>query len=107
MPPTHDPLLPFPRKVKQTDKRGRPVSEEYDIPLNAKKKILERLYPFHNCPNLDEELYDIHEGRKFVVADFKVVREYDMNLLVSPYYYSSGGSVIDWVPPEFGDEEKA
>jgi hypothetical protein len=23
-----------------------------------------------------------------------------MNMLVSPYYYESGGSVIDWIPAE-------
>ena len=100
-----EPPLRFPRIVKETDPHGRPLSEEYDIPLNAKQQVLEQLYPFEGCPDLSEILYDLHEGRTFRVVDFKVVREHERNWLVSPYYYSSGGSVIDWVPPSFAEDE--
>ncbi len=103
MPSMHEPL-PFPREVRIRDDHGRPLSEEYIIPMNARKKVLELLYPFVEKPALDEELFDLHEGRKFLVADFKVVRENGLTLLVSPYYYLSGGSVIDWVPPDFADD---
>lgn len=96
--------LKFPCEVRVRDSRGRPISEEYIIPLNARKDVLELLYPFVEKPSLDEELFDIHEGKKFLVADFKVVREHGLTLLVSPYYYQSGGSVIDWVPPDFADD---
>jgi len=99
-----DELLKFPREIRLRDGQGQPTSEEYIIPLNAKKKVLEVLYPFATAPALEEERYDLHEGKKFSVADFKVVREHQMNLLVSPYYYGSGGSVIDWMPAHFGDE---
>jgi hypothetical protein len=68
------------------------------VPPEDKQKLLEQLYPFVGIPALDATLRDIHEDREFVVRDFKVVREGGMNLLVSPYYYRSGGSVIDWVP---------
>jgi hypothetical protein len=99
----HEPLN-FPREVRVRDARGRPVSEEYVIPLNAKKAVLDRLSPFVEKPELTEELFDLHEEKKFLVADFKVVRENGLNLLVSPYYYSSGGTIIDWVPADWADD---
>ena len=101
---SRDEPLKFPREVRVRDGRGRPISEEYVIPMNAKKAVLDLLSPFVEKPELDEELFDLHEEKKFLVADFKVVREHGMNLLVSPYYYSSGGTVIDWVPPDFADD---
>ena len=102
-----DEILKFPREVRQRNGRGRPTSEEYIIPTSSKREVLKLLYPFSGIPALDEQRYDLHEGKRFSVADFKVVREDDMNYLVSPYYYESGGTVIDWMPANFGDEQKA
>ena len=96
--------LPFPRHVRVRDERGR-TSEEYDIPLNAKKKVLQEMYLFQDCPDLSDILFDLHAEKKFKVVDFKVVREGGRNYLVSPYYYESGGTMIDWMPADFGDEE--
>ena len=101
--PKEDPLLPYPLLKHHTRWPGVPLSEEYLIPPEDKQKLLEQLYPFVGTPSLEDTLLDIHENREFVVRDFKVVREGGMNMLVSPYYYNSGGSVIDWVPPD--DEE--
>ena len=100
-----DQPLNFPREVRLTDLSGNPISEEYIIPLNAKKRVLELLYPFEGIPALDQRLFDLHEGKQFVVADFKVVWEHETNFLVSPYYYESGGTVIDWMPPEEDEDE--
>ncbi len=91
----HEPELPFPKKVVFV--RGVPI-EEYIIPADKPQEVLEALYPFTPAPSLEEEMYDLHEEKKFSVRDYKVVRERGTNMLVSPYYYSSGGSVIDWVP---------
>ena len=79
--------------------------EEYIIPDDKKAEVLEALYIFEPVPSLDEVLFDLHEGKKFRVGDFRVTWERGQNFLVSPYYPSSGGSVIDWMPAEFGDEE--
>ena len=104
MNPTSDPPLPFRRQVRLADVRGNPTSEEYDIPLNAKKKVLREMYLFEDCPELNDVLCDLHAGKRFTVADFKVVREDGRNYLVSPYYYETGGTMIDWVPADWADE---
>ena len=74
------------------------VVKEYVIPKAHKEEILRSLYPFERVPGLDDEMYDLHEGRRFRVRDYKVVVECGMLKLVSPYYATSGGSVIDWMP---------
>jgi hypothetical protein len=73
------------------------------IPPEKKAEVLRALYPFIPTPSLDDEMFDIHADKKFVVKDFLVTREGEMNMLVSPYYYESGGTVIDWIPPDFDD----
>lgn len=80
------------------------IVEEYVIPEEKKAEVLEQLYIFEPVPSLDEELYDLHEGKKFRVRDFRVTWENGHNFLVSPYYPSSGGSVIDWMPADFADD---
>ena len=75
------------------------------IPDEKREEILKKLYPFEGVPSLDEEKFDLHEGKLFQVREFRVTREHRMNFLVSPYYPNSGGSVIDWMPPEFADDE--
>ncbi len=94
----NDPPLDFPRKVIKKNGRGRPILEEYEIPEQAKEAVLKEMYPFEGVPSLSETRYDLHEGKNFLVGDFKVIREQDVNYLVSPYYYSSGGTAIDWMP---------
>lgn len=90
-----EPRLRFPTRNVQI---GDEEIEEYIIPEDKKAEVLDTLYPFEPVPALDEVLFDIHENKKFIVRDFRVTREHGMNLLVSPYYYRSGGSVIDWMP---------
>ena len=87
----------------------RPISTlygdtvEYLIPDGQKEKILKKLYPFGNPPLMSQTLMDIHEKKEFVVRDFKVVQQGDYVLLVSPYFASSGGSVVDWEPVQNKD----
>ena len=71
---------------------------EYLIPEEEKEAILRKLYPFGNPPAMTQTLMDIHEHKEFVVKDFKVVQQGDYVLLASPYFASSGGSVVDWEP---------
>jgi hypothetical protein len=59
--------------------------------------------PVIPVPSLDEERYDLHADKTFRIKDFCVTREGGMNFLVSPYYFESGGTVIDWMPADFND----
>jgi hypothetical protein len=52
-------------------------------------------------PKLSETMYDLHEEKTFKVGDFRVVRDSGLDMLVSPYFFQSGGTVIDWMPPDF------
>jgi hypothetical protein len=97
-----EPELPYPRKPLKV--QGG-IVEEYVIPDDKKARVLEELCPFRPVPTLDEVMFDLHERKKFIVREFRVTREHGYNWLVSPYYPNSGGTVIDWVPPEFADEE--
>jgi hypothetical protein len=90
------PRLPYPTVPRQHPGDPAIKSEEYIIPQAHKGKVLKEMYPFLGVPKLSAKLLDIEENKRFVVKDFKVVRELGRNWLVSPYYYSSGGTVIDW-----------
>lgn len=92
--------LPFPTRIVQIQSE---TIEVYVIPEAKKAEVLKKLYPFIPVPSLDEEMLDIHADKKFIVKDFCVTRERGMNFLVSPYYFESGGTVIDWVPADFED----
>jgi hypothetical protein len=97
-----EPRLDYPTRMVRTG--GGLEIEEYLIPVADKAAVLKRLYPFKPpVPALDEVLYDIHAEKKFTVRDFRVTREGGMNMLVSPFYFESGGSVIDWAPPDWDD----
>jgi hypothetical protein len=95
--------LPFPTRPL---KIGDETIEEYIIPEDRKQELLAHLYPFVPVPSLDDELFDLHEGKTFRVRDYRVTREKGCNWLVSPYYPSSGGTVIDWVPADLAEESE-
>ena len=99
--------LPFPTRPLKV--QGG-VIEEYIIPDKYREDVLRLLYPFIPVPSLDDEMTDIHEDKTFLVKDYRVVREGNMDMLVSPYYPISGGSVIDWVSDdkwiEFDEDDR-
>ncbi len=88
--------LPFPTRKLQLDGGG--TVEEYIIPDDQKAEVLKKLYPFTPVPGLDDLRFDLHEEKNFRVGDYRVTFEDGYNYLVSPYYASSGGTVIDWMP---------
>jgi len=89
--------LPFPTRPLKV--QGGFVLE-YIIPDELKEMVLEVMYPFIPLPSLDDEMIDNHEDKEFIVRDFLVVRDGGMDMLVSPYFPYSGGTVIDWVSEE-------
>ena len=87
--------LPFPRVVREKDKRGRVISEEYIIPDEKKWEVIDEMRLF-DCPaKPTTRMIDIHCDRHFTARRFKVVHESGSDWLVSPYYYSSRGTAID------------
>jgi len=92
-----DARLPYP--TRWVEAVGGKV-EEYIIPERDKAAVLERLYVFDPVPSLYETMFDVHEERHFKVGEFRVVRDAGMDMLVSPYFFQSGGTVIDWLPPD-------
>lgn len=93
--------LPFPTRPLRA--HGE-VVEEYVIPDDKRAEVLKKLYLFSPVPDLDEVLYDLHEGKTFRCREFRVFWDRGMNWLVSPYYPSSGGTVIDWLPADAAGE---
>jgi hypothetical protein len=92
------PRLSYPTRPVRA---GAEMIEEYIIPEEEKAQVLDGLYPFDPVPALEEMMYDLHEEKQFRVGDFRVIRGAVMDMLVSPYFFNSGGTVIDWMPPEF------
>jgi len=74
--------------------------EEYIIPDRDKAAVLEKLYIFDPVPSLYETMFDVYDERHFKVEEFRGVRDAGMDMLVSPYFFNSGGTVIDWLPPD-------
>ncbi len=89
--------LPYPTRPMET---ATGTVEEYVIPAAEREKVFRQLYPFLPVPPMDQEMLDIHEERPFTVREYRVVRDHGMNMLVSPYFHRSGGTVIDWWPPD-------
>lgn len=91
--PYEEPRLPFETKIIPTN--TGPV-EVYIIPEEKKLEVLRLLFISSPIPALNKTVEDIHIGKKFKVKDFMVTREGGMNMLISPYYFEGGGTVIDW-----------
>lgn len=96
------PKLPYPLRRYETAYNGEIVMVDYIyyIPDDEKQEILELLWPFTPVPTLDTEFFDIHEGKTFTLKDFRVIRWNNRNLIVSPYFRSQGGTVLDFVSPD-------
>lgn len=95
------PELPYPLKIMPMWK-GEPALE-YDIPDGDREKVFRQIYPFKPCPQMDEYRFDLHSEKTFQIREYRVIRELDRNLLVSPYYPESGGMVVDWMDADDHD----
>lgn len=99
----HTRKLPYPTRTMRL--QGQ-IVEEYIIPDDQKQLVLEQLYLYEDIPSLDDEMFDLHEGKTFLVGQYRVFWERGQNWLVSPYYPNSGGSVIDWIPADQWNEDE-
>ena len=90
--------LPYPLKTLEMAKG--PAEQVYDIPEEDKDRVFEVIYPFVPCPDLDDEIFDLHEEKLFRFREAQIIRYRDRNLLVSPHYAHSGGMTVDFLPKE-------
>ena len=90
-----DPMLPYLLRAAQS---CRGLIQVYEIPEEHKANVLERLCIFRPVPDLEDLMEDIECGKTFKVKEFMVTREGAANVLCSPYYLESGGTIIDWWP---------
>lgn len=93
------PRLPYRSRVVARDAEGTPAVEEIEIPEAEKQAYLDQYYPFVPKPRLDEQRFDVRARKLFRVGDFRVVRQDNRNLMCSPYYWDSGGTILDWRVP--------
>lgn len=90
--------LPFPlREVKSEEYVTEYV---YDIPDVKKREVLQQIWPFTNPPSIDDVLFDIHEQNYFKMRDYIVIRFDECNMIASPYYFKSGGTIFDFFKSE-------
>ena len=59
--------LPLPARTIQLPNR---MVELYEIPYRIKATVLKALHPYIHKPSLEEEMYDIHADKKFIVKEF-------------------------------------
>ncbi len=85
------PLLPLAMS------RG-PATREYSLPEEKREEIFRSLYPFTPSLSLEDQVFDLHQGETFYVREYRVIREHNRNMLVSPFYPQTGGTVLDWLP---------
>lgn len=96
--------LPYPTKVVHSDIYRD--EEVYIMPDENKKTLLTILWPFVEAPEMDELLYDIHEDSYTYFKDCQIIRWNDRNIIVSEFYFHSGGTCLDLVKyPEWKDSE--
>ena len=92
--------LPYPTKQMEDDVYE--TEELYIIPEENKKTLLYMLWPFMDRIQWDDILWDIHEEAYTYFKDCLIIRWNNRNVIVSEFYFHSGGTMLDIVrPPEW------
>lgn len=78
--------------------------EEYQLPLESKASFFAENSHFGNRLCMTDTVFDLHSQKFFTLSDYKVIREREINYIVSPYYLEGGGTVIDFMPEQFGHD---
>ncbi len=94
--------LPYP--LRPLEMAFGPAEQVYDIPEEARAEVFQNVWPFVECPAMDDERYDLHERKTFRFHEAQVIRYKDRNLMVSPYYAHSGGMAVDFLTREALDD---
>lgn len=74
--------------------------QEYVIPAKDLEKTLKLVCPFDMNFSPETEFMDIHESKLVKAKDLRIILCHGVNMIVSPYYDHSGGTLVDLVDPE-------
>jgi hypothetical protein len=64
--------------------------------IKNKETYFKKHYPFGDRPKLTDKKRCIHCNREFVVGDYKVQIDCDIEYIVCPSAPACSGTVIDW-----------
>ena len=87
--------LPFPTHTVENDVFAD--EEVYDIPANRIEEALKKSWIFTDIPSINDERLDIHEDSVFKLKDIQIIRYNNRNIICSPYYFKSGGTILDFI----------
>lgn len=90
--------LPYPLQTVSSEEYGDEFV--YDIPMEEREAVLNNLWPFMDIPGQDDIMFDIHSSKFFQFKAAKVIRFEKYNMLVTPYYFESGGTCLDIISEE-------
>ena len=69
----------------------------YIIPDDQKEEVFKKIWAFEGMPKMDDVLLDIHAEEFVKLKECFVIRWNKRNIIVSPHYFSTGGTLIDLV----------
>ena len=95
--PEIQPMLDYP--LQELEMAFGPAEQEYIIPDKDKEKVLKDLWPLKSTvPGIDEEWFDLHSKKEFLVKNYRVIRCRERNMLVASDYPHTGGMLVDRMP---------
>jgi len=89
------PKLPYPTTIVKCE--GYENEELYVIPEGEREAVFNNAYPFMDLPNWNSVLYDVHEGKYTQFSQCQIIRWRNRNILVSEFYFKSGGTCLDLI----------
>ena len=103
------PLLDFPllkRERRPAEPEGYVMDPVYIIPDDKRAALYPALVPFVEVPEMDAPLYDLHSKKLTSLRKCQVIRYKERNLLVSEFYYATGGMLVDLIDPRNAPNEE-
>ena len=90
--------LPYHILTHYSDQYGNELY--YDIPDDKKAEELKKAWPFTETPKMEDALCDIHSKEIIEFKDCLILRWNNRNIIVSPHYFTSGGTCLDLMSTE-------
>lgn len=94
-----NPTPPLSYPVKKMALPGGSYEVEYVVPNKDKDALIKELNPLKNRLSANSTRFCLHQQKTFKLRKCRVIRYNGRNLLVSPWYDQTGGTLLDWVAP--------